>query len=260
MADPIADAFRTEIPCDERVAASLAARARERLPQIARSSEDSDEDLVLRLRDPRLFGAFVEGLLADPDVPEGVRWALVEHVFDLLPLPRTEGEVFEVESRAPPHLLALAAGLAGAEGLTVLHVMHLVYAVFLDRSLVRGVPRRVRSDVLRAILARTEAEEGLRLFYAALHLSAVSEREATSEVKHILDLAAIPPSLRRRIASLAVAEDGGRAELAHLAQKEGLVPSDLEDLQSPEILANVPRLPGGLAEPAQAYMARGARP
>ncbi len=256
MADPLADAFRAEIPCDGPTAALLAARARERLPRIARSPEDTDEDLILRLRDPRLFGAFVEALLAEPEVPEGVRRVLVEHVFDLLPLPRTEAEVFEVESRAPPHLLALATVLAEPDGLTVLHLMHLVYAVFLDRTLVRGVGRPVRSAVLHSILARTEAEEGLRLFYAALHLSAVPEREAAREMGQVLRSGTVPAPLRHRIASLAVAEDGGRMELARLAQKEGLLPSDLEDLQSPEIHANVPRLPENLATPARAYLAQ----
>lgn len=256
MADPLADTFRAEIPCDGPTAALLASRARERLPRIARSPEDTDEDLVLRLRDPRLFGGFVEGLLAEPEVPPDVRRALVEHVFDLLPLPRTEAEVFQVESRAPPHLLALATVLAEPEGLTVLHVMHLVYAVFLDRSLVRSVGRPVRSEVLHSILGRTEAEEGLRLFYAALHLSAVPEREAASEVRRVLRSGAVPAPLRHRIAFLAVAEDGGRAELARLAQKEGLLPSDIEDLQSPEIHANVPRLPESVAGPARAYLAR----
>ena len=256
MADLLADAFRAEIPCDGPTASLLAARARERLPRLAKSPEDTDEDLVLRLRDPRLFGAFVEGLLGEPEVSGEVRRALVEHVFDLLPLPRTEGEVFEVEARAPPHLLALATVLAETDGLTVLHAMHLVYAVFLDRSLVRSVGRTERSQVLQAILARSEAEEGLRLFYAALHLSAVPEREAASEIERVLRSNAIPAPLRRRVASLAVAEDGGRAELARLAQKEGLLPSDIEDLQSPEILANVPRLPSGLAKPARTYLAR----
>ncbi len=256
MADPLADAFRTEIPCDAAVAASLAARARESLPRLTGSPEDTDADLIIRLRDPRVFGAFVEPLLDDPDLRGPVRQALVEHVFDLLPLPRTEGEVIEVESRAPPHLLALAAVLAQADGLTVLHVMHLVYAVFLDRSLVRRVPRGVRSALLRAILGRSEAEEGLRAFYAALHLSTVSEAEARSMLQRILDDPAVPATLRRRIASLAVADDGGRSELTRLAQKEGLLPAEHEDPQSPEILANIPRLPAQLAPAGRRYLTR----
>lgn len=254
MADALADAFRAELPCDATVAAALAARARERLPRMAGSPEDTDEDLVLRLRDPRVFGAFVEALLADRDLPGPVRRALVEHVFDLLPLPRTEGEVIEVESRAPPHLLTLATVLTEADGLTVLHVMHLVYAVFLDRSLVTGVPRRVRSALVHSILAGSEAEEGLRALYAALNLSAVQEPEAMSELRTLLADSAIPATLRHLVASLAAADDGGRSELTRLAQKQGLLSADLEDPQSPEVIANIPRLPARLARAGRRYL------
>lgn len=254
MADILADALRAELPCDGPVASSLAARARQRLPQWGGTPEDTDEDLVLRLRDPRAFGAFVETLIPDPTLDAVVRRALVEHVFDLLPLPRTEGEVIQVESRAPPHLLALAAVLAEGEGLTILHVMHLVFAVFLDRSLVAAVPRRTRSAVLAAIIRRAEGEEDLRTLYAALHLSAVVESEAASELRRILDDSTIPAGLRRSIASLAASNDGGRGELSRMARKQGLLPSDLEDLQSPEILANIPRLPARLAPAAQRFL------
>lgn len=255
MADLLADALRTELPCEAAVAAWLAARARERHPRWGAGPEDTDEDLVLRLRDPRVFGAFVEDLAADPTLDAAVHRVLVEHVFDLLPLPRTEGEVIEVESRAPPHLLALAAILVEGEGLTILHVMHLVYAVFLNRSLVTGVPRRTRSVVLGAILARSEGEENLRAVYAALHLSAVPETEAVTEFRRILNDPAVPASLRRSVASLAASEDGGRTELSRMARKEGLLPADLEDAQSPEILANIPRLPARLAVAGQRFLA-----
>ncbi len=255
MADILADAFRAEIPCDGPVAASLAARVRRSLPAWGGDAEDTDEDLVLRLRDPRAFGAFVETLLPDPALDALVRRALVEHVFDLLPLPRTEGEVIQVESRAPPHLLALAAVLEEGEGLTILHVMHLVFAVFLDRSLVTAVPRRTRSAILGAILGRSEGEEDLRALYAALHLSAVTESEAVSELRRILDDSTVPMALRRSIASLAASNDGGRGELSRLARKQGLIPADLEDLQSPEILANIPRVPARLAPAAQRFLA-----
>jgi hypothetical protein len=256
VADALADAFRAELPCDATVAAALAARARERLPRMAGSPDDTDEDLVLRLRDPRVFGAFVEALLTEPDLPGSVRRALVEHVFDLLPLPRTEGEVIEVQSRAPPHLLTLATVLTEADGLTVLHIMHLVYAVFLDRSLVTGVPRRVRSALVHSVLAESEAEEGLRALYAALDLSAVPESEAASELRRLLGDVTVPATLRQLVASLAAADDGGRSELTRWAQKQGLLPADLEDPQSPEVLANIPRLPGRLADTGRRYLER----
>src|SRR5512137_6027 len=165
----LVDTFRSELPCNVAVATVLANLARELVPRIAGSSEDSEEDMVLRLRDPRVFGAFVESVRDDRRLPASAQGLLIEHVFDLLPLPRTEGEVIAVETRAPRHLLSLAATLAATGDLSVLHVMHLVYAVFLDRSLVSEVPRQVRSAVLQAIVAEGGGGEGLRVLYASLH-------------------------------------------------------------------------------------------
>ncbi len=259
MVDRLAEAFRAEIPCDAAVAAVLAAHARAHPSGVPGGPEDTDEDLVLRFRDPRIFGAFAEALVRDPTVAEPVRRAALEHAFDLLPLPRTEGDVIQVETRAPPQLLALAQALAREDGLTVLHVMHLVYAVFLDRSLVAHAPRSSRSQIVHAIWARSEAEEGLRTFYAALHLSTVPEREAVAEFRDLVGDETIPASLRESLVSLAASEDGGRNQLTRIAQKEGLLPADLTDAQSPEVIANIPRLPDRLAEEAEQYVARSRR-
>ncbi len=246
VGDILAEAFRTEVPCDAAAAAGLAVLARQCLPALAGGPEDTDEDRVVRLRDPRIFGAFVEAVVRDRRLSARVRRGLVEHAFDLLPLPRTEGEVIHVASRAPPHLLALASLLAADGELTVLHVMHLVFAVFLDRGLVTSVPRRTRSAVLHAILKGSEGEDALRVLYASLHLGAVPEAEAIAEARRILRCERIARSLRRSLASLAASPDGGRVEFMRMAQKEGLLPSDVGDPQSPEMVANIPRLPAAL--------------
>ena len=242
MPSPLVEAFRSDLPCTEPVAAELAALARELVPRLAGTPEDSEEDLVLRLRDPRVFGRFVESVEADPRVPASARIPLLEHAFDLLPLPRTEGEVIAVETRAPRHLLSLAAALASEGGLSVVHVMHLVYAVFLDRSLLTEVPRRTRSAVLRAIVGEGGAGENLRVLYAGLHLASIPGPEAAAELRGILGSPAIPLGLRTSLASLAVAEDGGRTSLTQTAQREGLLPESLADPEEPSILASIPRL------------------
>ena len=243
VADALAFAFEAEVPCDSRTASILAALARRRLPEITGSDDDTDADLVLRLRDPRVLGSFVEALLGDGRVPEAARLGLVEHLFDLLPLPRTEGEVIAVESRAPPHLLTLAVALADSTGLTVLHVMHLVYAVFLDRSLLTSVSAETRSRVLQAIVAERESSETLRALYAGMHLSMVPEREAARELRRILDDPGLSGTLRRTLAALAASDDGGHASLADLSQVEGLVPPARRDREDVLLLANIPRLP-----------------
>lgn len=256
MGDVLAEAFRAELPCDGVAAASLASRAREYLSDPSGTPEDADEDLVLRLRDPRTFGSFAETMLNDRGLAAPLRRALLEHVFDLLPLPRTEGDVIEVESRAPPHLLALASTLAEEEGLTVLHVMHIVYAVFLNRSLVTAVPRRTRSAILHTILVQPESGENLRALYAGLHLAAVPEAEAAWELRRLLKTDAVARGLRTSVASLAGSDDGGRSGLTRMAQNEGLLPADLEDPQDPAILANIPRLPGRLSAASQRFLTR----
>ncbi len=253
MADRLADAFRSEIPCDGPTAARLADLARAYLARLGGSRDDSDEDILLRFRDPRTFGAFAEIVSDDVQATPPVREAVLEHVFDLLPLPRSEGDVIEVEARAPPRLLALANRVAESGGLTVLHVMHLVFAVFLDRSLLVNVPRPVRTALCRAILGQTDASETLRVLYACLHLATVPGPEAAAEFRHILKSKRNPVGLRRTLATLAASEDGGQAALARMAQREGLLPADLTDVQAPGIVANIPRMPERLAAPGRRF-------
>lgn len=254
MGDALADAFHSEIPCEASAAVLLATLAREQLARLGGTSEDSDQDLVVRLRDPRTFGAFAEAASEDRRVGPAVRAAVLEHLFDLLPLPRSEGEVIEVETRAPPRLLALAVGLADAGSLTVLHVMHLVYAVFLDRSLLSNVPRSTRSALYRAILAQRDAGETLRALYAGIHLASVPEPEAVAEFRRSLRSRELSGTLRHALASVAASADGGRAALAAMAQREGLLPEDLRDAQAPAVVANIPRLPERLTALGRRYL------
>ena len=256
MGDALADAFRSEIPCDPGSAVLLAAFARERPSRLGGDPEDSDADLVLRLRDPRFFGAFAEAVLGDRRVAPGLRTSVLEHVFDLLPLPRTEGDVIEVGTRAPPRLLVFAGRLAESRSLTVLHVMHLVYAVFLDRTLLSKVSRPTRTAVYQALLAQEDASETLRALYACLHLASVPEPEAAAVFRRTLRSRAIPAGVCRLLASAAAAEDGGRSILASMARHEGLLPGDLPDAEAPAVLANIPRLPARLSASGQRYLER----
>lgn len=254
MAPALVEAFRSEIPCSEPDAALLASLARTQASVLGGTSEDSDEDLILRLRDPRAFGAFVESIAEDGRIGPTLRPLLFEHVFDLLPLPRTEGEVIAVESRAPRRLLAFAAALAASEGLSVLHVMHLVYAMFLDRSLVMEVPRKTRTAVLRAIVSQKAGDEPLRVLYACLGLASVPGPEAASELRWILKERVVPFGVRRALAQIGAAEDGGRAALMRIAQQQGLIPGSLRDPEDPEILANIPRLPERLSASSRRFL------
>lgn len=258
VADALAEAFRSEIPCDASTAALLATLAREHIAALGGGPDDSDADVTVRLRDPVVFGRFAETVVDDRRVDPGVLDAILEHVFDLLPLPRSEGELIEVDSRAPPRLLALAVRLAETEGLTVLHVMHLVYAVFLDRSLVMNVTRITRTALCRFVLGVADASENLRVLYTCLHLAAVPEAEATSELKVVLRSRTLQPSLRHSLASVAASADGGQSALATVAQREGLLPSDLKDAQGPTVVANIPRLPPRVAALSRKYLERNA--
>ncbi len=254
MASALVDSFRSELPCSEAEARILTELARDWMPRLAGSPEDTEEDVVLRLRDPRLFGAFVESVGADARVPAATRVRLLEHVFDLLPLPRSEGEVIAVETRAPRHLLSFAAALVPAEGLSVLHVMHLVYAIFLDRSLVSAVPRSTRSAVLHAVVAEGGGGEGVRVLYAAFHLASVAEPEAEREFGTILGDPAISIALRRSLAALAADDHGGQEPLMRMAQREGLIPDVFEDPPGPSVLATIPRLPERLRAAGRSFL------
>lgn len=254
--DVLAESFRADLRCDASAATRLAGLARDRLPRIASTSEDSDEDLVLRLRDPRVFGEFAGSLIRDAVLPRALREAMAERTFDLLPLPRGEGDVILVESRAPRGLLAIAGFVGDAGALTVLHVMHLVFAVFLDRGIVRDADCKVRDAVLTQVLAQTEANAPLRVLYAAMHLAAVPDAEAHRVFRRILRMRDVDDAVKSSLARAAAAEDGGVAHLLSLSRDEGLVPSEWTDESAPEVIANIPRLPPRLRAPASRWLAR----
>ena len=251
---PLEEMFRTELRCPEAEARRLAAHAREFVARHVDAADDADEDLAFRLRDPRVFGAFADRRLHDSSVAHATRVALAEHAFDLLALPRTETDAFAVEARAPRRLLAIAAFLIEADAFTVLQALHVVYSVFLDRGLLTSVDRRVRSAVLTHFVQESGASAGLRSFYAGLHLAAVPEREAREEFEALLGSADTPASVKQDLVAMAVADDGGTSRLRDLAQQEGLLSPDLDEIDAPAILANVPRLPGSLAEAAQPWV------
>jgi len=255
VASPIRDLFVLDLRIAPGDAKVLEAAAKTELARRTRFHEDTAEDMVARLRDPRFFGEFAASLLDRSGLQRSTRLALAEHAFDLLPLPRTEDEVILVESRAPPRLLKLADFLGASSAFTMLHVLHLVYAVFLDRFLVTRVARPVRASVLKYVL-KAEASPELRGLYGGLHLASVPPREASDEFQRVLRARSISMEAKRVLASLAAADDGGLTVLAGLAEKEGLLPVEAEPAESPSVLANVPRLPPELAPTARGWLER----
>ncbi len=254
MPGPLVDSFRSDLPCSDAEAELLADAARAYVTSTEAAGEDSDEDTIVRLRDPRVFGGFAVSLLEDGRLPASTRAALAERSFDLLPLPRSEGDVMFVPSRSPEDLLRLTLFLARGERLTVIHIMHVVYAVFLDRSLIARTPENLRSEVLGFILGDVESSERLRALYACFHLSVVPETEAHRDFGGILKDRTLPVSLRALLARIAVSEDGGVAEIAKAARDEGLLPEDSEELDAPQTVANVPRLPTRLVAMAKPWL------
>lgn len=256
VADFLAESLRADLQCNVSTAAALAALARTRLPPITGSTEDSDEDLVQRLRDPRAFGEFAAALIEAREIGADVCEILADRAFDLLPLPRSEGDLIVVEVRAPRRLLSLARCVVEAGRLTVLHAMHLVFAVFLDRRIVRDAKRTDRSFVLAAVLDLAEAGASLRALYAALHLAGVPEPEAHAELRRVLKSNA-DAAIKTALARAATADDGGVAILLQIAREEGLVPADWTDPSAPEAIANFPRLPPRLRALGQRWLKEG---
>jgi len=256
VGDILSEALRTDLRCSPAAAEYIAARARSHMARVLGSAEDNDEDLTVRLQDPRVFGVFAESLLPDQGLAEDVRVAVVERAFDLLPLPATEGEVILVQERSPPGLLSLAAFLAERGGFTVLHAMHLVYAIFLDRSLLDKVTRTTRAAVLGRVLRLAEATDRLRLLYAALHLGSVPEPEAHDELRHVLRSRALRDSFKHALAAIISSADGGVGALMRLAQEEGLLPVELSDSEAPGVLANIPRMPPRLSPVGRRWLDR----
>lgn len=254
--DPLVAALRADLSLDADGAEVLAAQAHRLLPKLVHSPDDTAEDLVVRLRDPRIFGEFAAVLVDEGVLPQASLRAVVEHAFDLLSLPRAEHDAFAVGARAPPGLLALARYLIDAESFTVLHFLHLVYAVFLDRSLVANVSRKNRFRVLEYIVAQEEFALPLRTLYVSLHLAFVPEPEAHAALRRILASDGVRTALRERLARLAAADDGGLGELRRIAEDEGLLSATSEDPADPVVLANVPRLPERLRALGRRFLGR----
>lgn len=257
-ANPLEDLFRSGLRCPAGEAQALAAAARLRVPRLAGGADDTEEDLVFRLGDPRTFGEFAAPLLRDEGLGRATRAALAERAFDLLDLPRHEGDVFAVETRAPPHLLAIADFLGTSESFTILHALHLVYSVFLDRGLVAAVDRGTRERVLHRVLAEGGANSGLRVLYACMHLAAVPSKEALETAALVLDDGGLDLPVRRSLAETAAAEDGGASRLRRTAQDEGLLPRSPGGTDDLAVIANVPRIPGAVAAVARAWLAEDA--
>ena len=255
VSDSLAESLAADLRCDLSTAIQIAAKARQHLPRIVGTSEDFDEDIIVRLRDPWIFGDFAAALLEDLEVSTEVGSLLVEHAFDLLPVPPGEADLILVETRAPRSLLRLALFVADTKGLTVLHVMHLVFSVFLDRGIVRRAPRPVRSKLLSAVLRLAEVDANLRSFYAAMHLSAIPEPEAHRELRGIL-VGDLDEAVKELLARESAAEDGGLEVLLRTAQALSLVPADGSGMATPESIANIPRLPPRLRAVGRRWLAQ----
>ncbi len=254
MADVLEQSLVAEVRCSEVEAQALRERVLRWNAQLG-AEEDTEEDLIVRLREPAVFGAFAENVAVDPALDLSLRRRVVEHAFDLLPLPRTEGDVILVPGRAPRHLLFLASFLQGAESFTVLQAMHLVYAVFLDRLLFSEVRRSVRFSVVDRLIRDPEIPPPLRVFYAALHLATVGEPEAHNTFERLLRGGDASEEVANELARLSAAPDGGMALLTDLARSESLVYGEADAGPSTAILASVPRLPPRLAALGRRWLA-----
>jgi len=233
--------FTEEFGCAAADGQRLAVLAREQRASFGGTSEDGEEDLVVRLREPRAFGAFAGECIEEGSLAERTRVTMAGRVFDLLSLPRSEDEAFSVAMRAPPNLLVFARHLARADEFTPLHFLHLVYAIFLDRGLVAAVDADVRSGVLEDVAAAALPDDRVSALYVSLHLSAVEEPEAMEELRTLLESGAVRWPFKRLVAGVVAPDVRGVAAWVQLAQDEGLLPTGL-DPQDPSIHANLPRM------------------
>jgi len=244
--DALSASFVDDLKCSDAEGARLAHLAREHRNSYGGTYEDGDEDLVVRLRDPRAFGTFAGDFLGDGALAAETRKALAERAFDLLAIPRHEDEPFSVETRGPQNLIALARHLIAASAFTPLHLLHIVYAVFLDRSLVAAVDREARSAVLAHVAASASSDDRVSALYVSLHLSALEEPEATAELRSLFESRIARWPFKRLVASVVAPDVRGVAAWVQLAQGEGLLPTDL-DPQDPSIHANLPRMHAAFA-------------
>lgn len=232
---------------EEAAVRASAARALGALPE-------SDAPPLRSEVEPALLGRATQTLLAREDVGAKTKRRAAETLFDAVPLPDREDEVFLVPATVPPGLPASAAFLARAGEFGDYHLLHLIYALYLDPEAATDAPRADRLAILETVLAHETPTE-LKLLYAYLLLTSgrLGDPERAHLLSRVLTAGSLPLPRRRAFCRAVLAPDGGRDWFLEMARHQGLYPPEEEDREAVVREVRIRPLPRSLRPAAEAW-------
>ncbi len=176
---------------------------------------------------PTSFGRLTSLLLAHGGISQKTKLRACQMLFDTIPLPDREDEVFLTADRVPPHLQEVAHFLWSQDEFMEYHLLHMIYALYIDPERGAEATGRVLMELLVAILAG-DFEEGLKLLYVYLLLSSpgLPSGEARGLFSAVLRSPGISQSARDTLSLAVLDRTFGAAWFTELASDEGLYPPE----------------------------------
>ncbi len=202
-----------------------------------------------------LFGRLTSLLISHPDISRGTKRRACQNLFDIIPLPDTEDEVFMTADKVPPSLQEAGRFLWTQDDFIEYHLLHTIYALYLDPKRGAEGPMQVLRDNLLDVLA-ADFEEALKLLYAYLLLS--SPRLGAEDVRELFLLvlrhSGISDGPKRALSLAAVDQASGVEWFTHLASEEGMYPRERGGLADILREARVRPLPETLSPWAERWL------
>ncbi len=206
---------------------------------------------------PATFGRLTSLLISHRGIKRGTKLRACQRLFDAIPLPESEDEVFVTAETVPPSLQEASSLLLDGDEFVDYHLLHLIYALYVDPERGAAAPMTVLGRNLSAIL-ESDFEEGLKLLYTYLLLSSTGLQpgEAGGLFLLVLEGPGISDKAKRLLALAAADHTFGAEWFAGLASDEGLYPREQGAMS--EILreARVRPLPEALSATAEEWLVR----
>lgn len=204
---------------------------------------------------PTFFGRLTSLLITHRGISRKTKLRACQMLFDAIPLPEREDEVFLTADRVPPHLQEAAHFLWDQDEFIEYHLLHMIYALYIDPERGAGAPGRVLVDNLATIL-NGDFEEGLKLLYVYLLLSSTGlpSRDARKLFSVVLRSPGISESSRRTLSLAALDRTFGAEWFTRLASDEGLYPPEQGGLAEVLREARVRPLPEVLSPYAEDWL------
>lgn len=207
------------------------------------------------LRSPLFFGLLTLRILQNPRASREAKLRACWTLFDVIPLPETDAQVFSTEGAVPRGLQETASFLLMGGEFVEYHLLHLIYAMYLDPERAAQGPFRVLRENLDRLMLE-EIDERSKLLYAYLLLSspALTDRQAVDLLNSLLTGTCLSEESRRGLCLASMDATFSVTWFADMAREEGLYPAEVDGKEGPIVEARVRPLPSCLAIVAEDWL------